>query len=676
MIFEFTIFLTGFLFLLFLILLIILGFIAIYLFFKKILNLQILEYLILSMIIGVSLYLFYAYFIETFVTFNFLTIIFPIVIFDFLGIFYIIKKEKNLTPTLKRDCIKNYLKLNKTKIINFLFFLSFFIIIFIYQYFLQTSILFLNDSFLSKDPFYWCSNQMYLIETGHLNYQEIEAYPSGLLFLNGGPLLFYPNFEFIHNYYKFIPIFYLGLLIFIMFVFSKRFFNYKIVIFFCMFGFLLIRNFNSRFLRPTPSVLGTIFAFMIFIFFLNPKLPKKLIAFVIAGTFLFHPLYGLFILFIYFLYFCLCFISFTIKKNKKKRSIKNYLKENLLLFVLCFFLLIPFMLNLTLKYKVDWILNYIHFIFPDYQLNLIIVGINIISIIFYFFLNSNLLLLSFSLYDPFRKVIYDLSFATFGTENIIFFIYLFFLIVPSTSKRKTNQVLIFLKIWLIFSSIFILGYRIMLENFPNAVDNTLYTFIEVYRNRFYEFSAGILLLIIGYVLEEILIYFKELTKFLKKKIPLYRKLLLGRVSEIAKININVRSSQFRKIFRFESIIAFIIIISVINYYPPPLDYVYLHDDYLIDVVLAMGDETYLESNETIITPDLDGKPISRLLYRYNLIQINFSQTYDEILNISVIYNVSYIIIPLNDISTNDLEDFLLNFDIFYHNRYYFVISLN
>jgi len=671
MVFELEIFLTGLFFLVFLIQITLLGFIFIFKINNKFFNLPLLELILLSIVIGVPLYIFYAYLIETFVSFSFFTINLPIVIFDCIGLFYIYKKDPTFRSIFNTDYIRNYLKINKR---NIIYYSIFFIIIFFFQYIQETSILCLSESLLYKDPFYWCEMQMYLIDYGHLNYERIQAYSAGMIFLNGGSLLFYPQFRFIYFFHKFIPIFHLSLLIFIIFVFSKRFFKNKVVIFFCMIGFLLLRYFNYRFLISTPSALGTIFAFLILIFFIEPNIPKFLIGFIIAGTFLFYPLYGLFIIVIYLFYFLFQLISILIKTEKRKKAFFSYLWHHMKLLLIFFILLLPFMLNLILKYRVDWIFNYLQYFLPtelfsQITINLNLIFINPINLLNYFFNLASPL--EFSLSD---NLIY-FSYATFGVDKIIYIIILFFIIVPSNFKQKSLKII---KIWLIFSLIFFLSYDLLVALFPKKIELQTLIFFSTFKMRVFEFSAGIILLIIGFVLEEILIFFKKITKYLIKRFSKYRKIILGNISELQKIIKNMKHSTIRKIFRIEfPFIIIIITLSYLRYSNNPIDYNYLHKNALVDVVLTMSEITTPYSNETIIIPDyVNHKPISYLLYRFNTIETDFSQSYSIIENLYFTHNASYLILPYNDVNIIDLEKYIFNFNIFYRNDYFIVLIRN
>lgn len=672
MVFELDIFLTGLFFIIFLIQINILGFIFLFLTNKKSLNLPILELIIFSLIIGIPLYIFYAYLIETFISFNFFTINLPILILDIFGLLNIYKKDLRIKSKLKLEHIKNYLITNKK---NLLFYFLFFAVIFSCLYIQETSVMFLNTGLISKDPYYWCEMQMYLIDYGHLNYERIQAYPVGMLFLNGGSLLFYPQFNFIHSFYKFIPLFHLGLFIFIIFVFSRRFFKNKVVIFFCCFGCLLLRNFLLRFLRPTPSVLSTIFAFLIFLFFIEPKIPKKLIGFVLAGTILFHPLYGMFIIAIYFFYFLYQLILILIRDRKKQDILKPFLKSNAMLMLLFSVLLVPFMLNLTLKFKVDWIFNYFYHILPQNISTLTFINLDVFSNIIWNLFNNKIILSLFSSFN-FWDSIEDFGYATFSNENIIYLFLLFFIIIPSNSKKN---VLVLLKIWFILSFLFLLSYDFLAVLFPNEVDSQLFIFIRIFRLRIFEFNAGIFLLIIGFVLEQIYSYLKISKTILIEKFSIFRKLIYREFSELRKIIKNIKHSKIGNIFRFDAYITIIILIlSFYRYISMPIDYIYYNEDSLVDLVLTMGENTTPYSNETILIPDfiVDSKPICRLLYRYNSIEINFSQSNHEILSLFLVNNASYLLIPLNNISLNDLEKFLLYFDIYYQNDDFLIVTYN
>lgn len=671
MVYELEIFLVGFFFLIFLIQIIFLGFIFIFKINKKSLDLPILELILFSIVIGIPLYIFYAYLIETFLIFNFFTINLPIMIIDIIGFSYIYKKSPCIKTKLKVGYIRNYLRTNKK---NIIYYLLIFIIVFFCQFLQETSILSLSESLLYKDPYYWCEMEMYLIDYGHLNYERIQAYGAGMVFLNGGSLLFYPQYRFIFIFHKFIPIFHLSLLIFIIFVFSKRFFKNKVVIFFCMIGFLLLRYFNYRFLISIPAALGTVFAFLIFIFFIETSIPKSLIGFIFAGTFLFHPLYGLFIIIIYFFYFISQLISILIKSINKKKILISFLRSHVKLLLIFLTLLLPFMLNLILKYKVDWIFNYLRYFLPTELFSQITINTNLIFINPVNPLNNFFNLaspLQFSLSD---NIIY-FSYATFGVDKIIYIITLFFIIVPSSSNRKS---LILIKIWFAFTFIFFLSYDLLVALFPKKIELQTLIFFSTYKMKIFEFSAGIIILIIGFVLEEFLIFFKKITNYLIKRFSKYRKIILGNVSEVKKIIKNMKHSTIRKIFRIEfPFIIIIITLSYLRYSNIYIDYNYLHKNSLVDVVLTMSEITTPYSNETIIIPDyVNHKPISYLLYRFNTIETDFSQSYDVNVNLFFSHNASYFLICLKNVNIDDLEKYILNFDIFYQNPDYLILGKN
>lgn len=670
MVYEIEILLTGLFFILFLIIISIFGFLLIYLIYKDIINLNFSKIILISLGSGIVFFIFYAYIIETFIFFNFFTIILPLIIFDLFGFFYFLKLDIKLKKKLNFQKIRQKLIKNKFEIIIYLFF---FIIVFFLQFQAQIAIIVKYKSQLASDPYFWFRNIMYLIDFGHLEYKEIGAYPSGYVFVNASMILFHPNVRFAYFFLKFVPIFYMSIIIFIGFLVSKILFNQKFLIFLTMFGFLTLSYFNYRFLMPLPSSLATILFFIFSTIFIDHKIPFYLKGILLAGPILSHPLLGIICLGAFFMYIIVHFFNLKIIMRENKKTILKFFRENIYIFLIFSGLLIPFLINLTLKFKIDWYLSYWHYFFPatistpKFPFISNLYKISLINFPLLFIGNFSIQ----NVYGYLELVVRN----TFVDNPLIFFLLIYFFVrIKKKNYKNSENFIEIIKIIIVFGFCYNFIYYFIVWFFPYSTFGTLTTLFYLYKGRIFEFFAPFIILMLIFTIHDIYILFNKFTIKLKEKYPNYRRFL----------NRNYPNSRKEKVFRqvkskckIETFfIIFILFFAYSIYQKNKIYYEYTHrDNNDIEMILAVAECEPNNLDLIIIIPELDVKAVLNMLYRYNYFIIDYNQTYTSYINQINTLNASYIVLPIAQISEDILDKFISNYDIYYQNIKYIVIKI-
>ncbi len=671
MVFESEIFLTGLFFILFFTIIIIFGFLLILILHKDIINLPSFIVIGISLGCGIVFYVFFSYIMDTIAIFNFFTILFPIILFDIVGLIYFLNsnfriKQKLNFPYFKQWVVKNYKEV--------IFFLFSFIIVFYFQLELQLNIINKSESLLAGDTFYWCRSAMYLLDYGHLEYNMIGFYSAGYIFLNTGMCSFFPEYRFIYFFHRFVPIFYLSLIVLIGFLISRLLFKQKFLSFLTMFGFLTLSYFNTRFIMALPSAPATILFFLFSITFINSKIPFYFKGVLIAGTILFHPLLGAIGFSIFMIYIILHFLTLVIKRKEKKKVIYLFFKESICNIVIFFGILIPVIINLSLNYPI-WFTRYWNTLFP----------INISKFNSIFWINDNCAsVINYPLFlggnFSYERLVgyFDLIIRrTFINNPIIFFILIYFFIrIKKKNYKNFVNFISIVKIIIVISFIYHFFYFFMAWFFPIGTFGNLLWFFDIFKDRVFEFSAGFIILMCVFVVYDIYVILRRLTIKLKNIFPKYKKFLNRK---------NYRSFKDKMIhiilsvFRIEYGFLIIVLCFSYNLYQNNnfLYHYYYYDDDLIEMMLTIGDSAPVKTGtkSIILTPPFEQKVIFYLLYRYEYHFINFNSSYSTLTELIITKNASYVMFPVEEGLEELIRTFAINHEIIYEDSKYIVIKI-
>jgi len=671
MVFESEIFLTGLSFILFFTIITIFGFLLIFILHKDIIDLPLFVVIGISLGCGIIFYVFYSYIIDTFVIFNFFTILTPIIIFDVGGLIYFVIYNKKLNEKLNFTYFKQLLIKNYKEI---LFFLLFYIIVFYFQIELQLKIINESESLLAGDPFYWCRSAMYLLDYGHLEYDYIGFYTAGYTFINAGMCSFFPSYRFIYFFHKFVPIFYLNLIILIGFFISKLIFKQKFLSFLTMFGFLTLSYFNNRFIMPLPSAPATILFFIFSIIFVDSKIPFYFKGILISGSILFHPLLGAIGFGIFLIYIIYLFFSLILKRKENKNAIFLFFKESICNILIFLGILIPTIINLSLNYPI-WFSRYWNTLFSG--------PFSDFSSIFWSY-NNNISLIKYPLilggnftYERFISYFDLIMRRTFINNLLIFFILIYFFIrIKKKNYDKFPNFITIVKTIIIVSFTYHFLYFFMSWFFPIETFGNLLGFLDIFKDRVFEFSAGFIIFMYVFVVYDIFVILGRLTIKLKNKFPKYRKFLNRK---------NFRSFKEKIIHGISSICriesGFIIIILCFSYnlYQNNnfLYHYYYYDNDLIEMMLVIGDSEPPKTGtkSIILIPPFEQKVILYLLYRYEYHFFDFNSNYSTLIELIFKENASYMMFPVEESLEEVIRNFAFTHDIIYEDSKYIVIKI-
>ncbi len=671
MVFECEIFFTCLFFILFFIIITIFGFLLILILHKDIINLPSFIVIGISLGCGIVFYIFYSYIIDTFEIFNFFTIILPIILFDIVGLIYFLNydvriKQKLNFPYFKQWVIKNYKEI--------IFFLFSFILVFYFQLELQLNIINKSESLLAGDAFYWCRSAMYLLGYGHLEFDLVGFYSTGYIFLNAGMCSFFPEYRFIYFFHRYVPIFYLSLIILVGFLISRLLFKQKFLSFLTMFGFLALSYFNTRFIMALPSAPATILFFLFSITLIDSKIPFYFRGILIAGPILFHPLLGAIGFGIFLIYIILHFFSLVIKGKENKKVIYTCLKENTYNILIFFGILIPVVINLSLNYPI-WFRRYWTTLF---QIN-IFEFIPILwqndysaSVINYpLFIGGNF---SYERLIGYFELIIR---RTFINNPIIFVILIYFFVrIKKKNYKNFPNFISIIKVIIIVSFIYHFLFFFMVWFFPVETFGKILFFLDIFKDRVLEFSAGFIVLMCVFTVHDIYIIIGKITIKLKDKFPKYGKFLNRKKFHSFKDKIIHRISS---ICRIESGFIIIILCFSYNLYQNNnfLYHYYYYDNDLIEMMLVIGDSAPVktETKTIILTPPFEQKVIFYLLYRYEYHFVNFDSNYSTLIELIVKENASYVMFPVEESLEEVIRNFALTHKVIYEDSKYIVIKI-
>lgn len=668
MIYENEFLFTGIFFFLFLVIITTFGFLFIFIIHKDFINFPLIQIIPISLGCGFVFFICFSYIIELLLFFNFITILLPIIVFNIGGLIYFINSNSKVKEKLNLSNIKDQIIKNGREIIIFI---VFFLVIFYFQLQIQFDKIIPNESQLSKDPFLWCRLAMYLLDYGHLEDVGLEFYSMGYVFLNAGMTSFYPNFRFIYFFHKYVPIFYMILIIFIGYFISGILFKQQFLRFLTMFGFFTLNYFNYRFLMPLPSVLATILFFIMLISFINKKIPFYLKGILLAGIFLFHPVYGAIGFGIYFAYIIYHFFILIIKERESKKVAFKFLKESIYNILIFFGLLFPYLIYLTIN-NPSWYVGFWNSLFPSI-ISVSNVDTNFTPNYTGIFNFPVLILNNFS----FTSLLNFLNQFTIyiWRDNTWFFFFLiyFFIRIRKKNYKDYGHFIEIIKIAVIFLLLFHFSSYFMnwfsIANIPG-----LFKRILAFKVRIFEFGAGLFILIFIFSIYDIYFLFSIITIKLKNKFPKYKKFLDGRDLHCLKEKIFKAIKSPSKI---ESIVIIVGIYFTYNLYINNnfyYNYRY-HDNDFVEMFIELGDSEPIDSNITILLPFIEEKIILHLLYRYNYEFIQFNQSYIELIDQIISKDASYIVLPIKEISEEIVINFGLSFEILYKYSKYMVVKI-
>lgn len=573
---------------------------------KKRWNLNLLELSFISFAVGITVYLFFGYFLIMFNIFNFYTAYLPLLIIAVFFPFFLFREQtlhKIWTHLIK------VLKSNEKELIVHSLIIA---IIFLTQFMIYWPFISENSALLVGDPYYWTRQILYLNENGIVNYQEQgPTYPWGFIIYCSGNLMISPDFTTTYYFMKLACFPYLNLYILILYTISRRLFKAKFLIFFCLLAVLSNIYFLYRIFSFLSSSLAVLLILITLIIFLT-KIPKYFIGFTLPAIFLINPAYFFLILFA-----LIIFGSYQILTSRSKKSlIFREIGSIMLLFI--FFLSI-YGLSVIIIYGRD-----IFFIIETYiQYSAIdTLTISLTPII----IEEN------NVFNLILDVIYYITFLILPIMGI----FIRNRDKPDLRKRNFYR---FIKICVLltFVIVFILPIFIKTASF-----NAFYT-------RVLEAFFPCIVLLSGISLFKLKFHLENQ----------WQKLKASRLRFNKWIN---RDNRFSRILNFSNLIIFtIIIVSVLNliYVRDNLSFEYRYDDSLITSVFYIENHVEVGSNIGVganYTTDLFHETHSPfgLLYNQNLFSYSeeYNLTITEFANFCLTNNVEYVIIKLADYNTD------------------------
>ena len=591
-------------------------------------NLSRLEYLCISFTIGLSLYFAWSYIVDLLRLFNFYTIYLPILLIDLIFIFYKFKHYKF------NKFIKNFnLILKKKK-----FEIAILTIVILLLFIKIWNGLFGGTSLLSRDPYFWTSNVLYLLDNSHLNYDWLSraTYPDGFVFYGAGNLLISMNKTIGYFFMKFggVPTFFLYIIM--MYLISRRLFKRKYFIYVCL---ILLVSYNYLIYRTILFLPSNIVNILIFvsIMIIFTDIPNYFLGFIIPTAFLLHPISAIFLI-------GGLFIFYIVKLVKNRKDIKNLFKEIIVIVSISFLLLIPFLINIYVTRNKS-----VFYLIEGYLEAFIPKSLNNTRV------NKNLILLII----PFINFDFG-GFNLFLYDNIIGIFVLLSLGGLFLGYKKQGDRLkdgyIYLKICLILLLlVFSLPYLLNIEYFINI---TFYNWTSV---RIVETFSPQLILLSCLFLEWITEAINKIYQSLKLQ---YKKF----------IRINEKSKNTGKYLNLRNLnIMFLILIffSAFSVYidstKKKFEYYYIYDHSLLENIIYVNE--FVPINKKIAVYDLlyDGIDSTynygpyRLLYSYELCYYNETDnyTYNDLYSFCTENDIEYLI--LRKFKFDEIN-FLVDFD--------------
>ncbi len=342
---------TFFLFILFSVLLFLLGYFLQYYSFSSFRSKKIdLSNFLESFGVGTAIFIAYSYLIIDFLRlFTFLTIYLPLLVFDSLNVIILCKKKKvnlKLWIIKKYKDIRNYLSIkegrNKALILSFIFLLVFIVM----------GVIMIDLSYPARDTFLWASNAMYLTNYGDFYYEFITVHTAGFVIFSAGAVLIAPDFYIMYFFLKFLPLFSFLITILAYYRLFSFIFKKNIDIAISLVSTLSLNYFIYRSVLSVPSILvSTLFAILISTFIEKGYFRLFIVrGLLIGGIFLTHILYAPIYL-VFYLFFEGLNLFIEKKQNKANKDFDFYklilelLKRNSILLLSFVVIIIPYFLN-------------------------------------------------------------------------------------------------------------------------------------------------------------------------------------------------------------------------------------------------------------------------------------------------------------------------------------------
>ena len=602
------------------------GYIFIYIFqkhSKKKWNLSLLEYGFISYAVGILIYILISYILSWFKLFNFYTAFLPFLIISLIFLLFLFKK-RNIRDSIPR--IRNYLTLNYKEIVINIFILT---VIFLFQFLTFWPKVSKTSALLSRDPYYWTKQILYLNENGIVNYSEHGSlYPWGFIFFCGGNLLISNDFITTYYFMKLACFPFLNFYILVMFSISKRIYKKKFLIFFCLISILSQVFFMYRTLMFLSSSIAVLLILISLIILLT-EIPNYFLCFIIPTTFLFNPVYAF--------YFILALSIFYIIKliNLNRNRILIY-KEIITITSLSAILVIPYIMSAFFFYGKD-LINLIDSFSRFFEIENFNHTNTIIEIPSNF--QSKLFLLNL-----FNIELYEIQFLLYIGFIFLLPIWSFFLKIKTQDDRRKDFI-IFLKVG------FILTIFILLTIFFFSTIR----FFKIYFIRILEAFIPFLILLSGFFFEQVLSKSEKLWYNTKLK---FRKVKSW--TEKNKFNKNILNLPSLSI-----ILMLVFSLFAYNYSRIHTVTHYYYDDSLVKCCFYINEN--IEENTDIAVYDLNESSIHSsaiyyLLYRYDLIYYRFNGnvTLNEFWVFLQANTIANLIINLSYYTQDFIDDFSSN----------------
>jgi len=625
--------------------------------------------------LGTVIFIIISYILNVFFRiFNFYVIYLPIIIFDSLNIIYLYYKKrielnfniKDKIQFLKQNLLKKEIK------ISFLI-----IIIYIILLIATFGVLEIHLSYNLKDPFIWASNIMYLRTYGELYQEFITVHTAGFVFFCAGALLITEDFYIMYFFLKYIPIFLILIIILACYNIFMAIFTHLLEKITALIIILCFNYFFYRDLICLPSIL----AIMLAIIFLQTLLIEEnfriliIRGFLIGGIFLSHILYGpLFLLFL--ISFELLNIFFNFSKRGKRKDILTFkflLKKYTIVIFFAFLSIIPYILYVIIN----------HYNFFNYYLPYI----NYEEEKFAFLVNLR------NIFNFYNFFIISLMKSSLTENNLPYFIFRFGLDI--IMRKTLNWGIIFLIFGLFYKGysedikiIFIIDFCrftflvalfVYLINPFLLITENVYLliaadFITQYGVRIFELFSPFWAILAVLGVRSIIIYIIKQKHKIDSKFSVLNK-------EIKEFSLNLKR-DFKKIY-------FMILVILgsslsINHIFVEYNYLYMNyyqDDDLTESVLFIGD--YIQKNNikeiNILLPEQsETNVIFQLIYfkEVNRNYIKYGNTnYSEFYEIIEENKIDYVLFDKLAVSENYMENVSKTFKILYENDGYMFLKI-
>ncbi len=573
------------------------------------------RYFYIFFLVGLILYLTWGYVSIFFNSFNFYTIYLPLLVNS--SIYIVIKFLKGHPIDKKLKQMRLFVKNNRN---NLLQILLIFISIIILQFLLMGPILFQNISLLSKDPYYWTKSVLFLKQNGFINTaRQGGGYPLGFNLFCGACTLISPDFITTYYFMKLGGLPFLTLYLILIFIVLKKVIKNKGILFLSL--VLCISNVYfmyriTMFLSSSLSVLLILIGTLIFI---TPEIHNYLLGFVLAGSFLFNPVYTLF-------FIITLLIFYGIEFFKKKGMRKDIFKEILFLGIIALGSLVSYFLSLGLIFNTNLlsvIMNYIRLVNLPGKVQTI------------FSVNLEVINETFSINIP--QLISDILY--YGLLHVvpIFLVMMKFRIDQTENKQVKTDFKLFLQI-----TVILIPIVLVITSFL-----TLNTFFEIFFLRIVEGFNVFIVVALGLVFSRF-----------------YSKL----ISFKAKFRFNLSNKQVKAAMRvfpknswkaISMVILFLFTFLAYTYAYNNFIYIYLYDDSMTNCVFYI--QQNYEPNTKVGTYEINttSHDVYDLLFDYDLYFYNqFDHwTFEDFWNYTQVNSLQAVIIKLDFFNATFIEKF-------------------